>query len=169
MRPTLFARRARWRRSANSIASLPPEGQIALVSRRELALPLGRMRAHRQVFELTRRDLAMSRTESEALLKAIGLRLTSEEIEALYERTEGWPAALYLAGLSLGDRNGTPVDATHFGGDDRFVADYMRDEFLAGIPVARLRFLMPDLDSRGPRRQDLRRRSRADGVGEGPA
>ncbi len=34
------------------------------------------------------------------------------------------------------------VDATHFGGDDRFVADYMRDEFLAGISVARLRFLM---------------------------
>ena len=126
----------------NSIASLPPEGQIALVSRRELALPLGRMRAHRQVFELSRRDLAMTRTESEALLKAIGLRLTSGEIEALYERTEGWPAALYLAGLALGDRDGAPVDATQFGGDDRFVADYMRDEFLAGISVARLRFLM---------------------------
>jgi LuxR family maltose regulon positive regulatory protein len=126
----------------SSIASLPPEGQIALVSRRELALPLGRMRAHRQVFELTRRDLAMSRTESEALLKAIGLRLTSKAIEALYERTEGWPAALYLAGLSLGDRDRMAVDATHFGGDDRFVADYVRDEFLAGVSIARLRFLM---------------------------
>ena len=126
----------------NSIASLPPEGQIVLVSRRELALPLGRMRAHRQVFELTRRDLAMSRTESEALLRAIGLRLNSDEIETLYERTEGWPAALYLAGLVLGERDGTSVDATHFGGDDRFVADYMRDEFLAGISIARLRFLM---------------------------
>ncbi len=126
----------------NSIASLPPEGQIVLVSRRELALPLGRMRAHRQVFELTRRDLAMSRIESEALLRTIGLRLSSDEIETLYERTEGWPAALYLAGLALGDREGTPVDAAHFGGDDRFVADYMRDEFLAGISVARLRFLM---------------------------
>ena len=126
----------------NLIASLPPEGQIALVSRRELALPLGRLRAHRQVFELTRRDLAMSRTETGAVLKAIGLHLTSEEIEALYEKTEGWPAALYLAGLSLGDRDGMSVDATQFGGDDRFVADYIRDEFLAGISVARLRFLM---------------------------
>jgi LuxR family transcriptional regulator, maltose regulon positive regulatory protein len=54
----------------NLIASLPPEGQIVLVSRRELALPLGRLRAHRKVFELTRRDLAMSRPESEALLEA---------------------------------------------------------------------------------------------------
>jgi len=126
----------------NLIASLPSEGQIALVSRRELALPLGRMRAHRRVFELTRRDLAMSRTETGALLKAIGLRLTSDEVAALYEQTEGWPAALYLAGLSLGDGDGPPVDATRFGGDDRFVADYMRDEFLAGISAARLRFLM---------------------------
>jgi LuxR family transcriptional regulator, maltose regulon positive regulatory protein len=127
---------------ANLIASLPPEGQIVLVSRRELALPLGRMRAHRKVFELTRRDLAMSRTESEALLRAIGLRLTSPEIEALYARTEGWPAALYLAGLSLGEGDRMSVDAMHWGGDDRFVADYIRDEFLAGISVARLRFLM---------------------------
>ena len=126
----------------NSIASLPLEGQIVLVSRRELALPLGRMRAHRQVFELTRRDLALSRAESGALLKAIGPPLTTVEVDALYKRTEGWPAALYLAGLSLGDRDGAPIDATQFGGDDRFVADYMRDEFLAGISVARLRFLM---------------------------
>ena len=126
---------------SNSIASLSPEGQIALVSRRELALPLGRMRAHRQVFELTWRDLAMSRTETEALLEAIGLRLTSGEIETLHVLTEGWPAALYLAGLSLGDGDDA-VDATRFGGDDRFVADYMRDEFLSGISIARLRFLM---------------------------
>lgn len=127
---------------ANSISSLPPEGQIALVSRRELALPLGRMRAHREVFELTRRDLAMSRAESERLLEAIGLRLTQDDVGALYERTEGWPAALYLAGLALGDEQGAHPDATEFGGDDRFVADYMRDEFLGGISIARLRFLM---------------------------
>jgi LuxR family maltose regulon positive regulatory protein len=126
----------------NSIASLPPEGQIVLVSRRELALPLGRMRAHRQVFELTRRDLALSRAESGELLEAIGLRLTTDDVDALYERTEGWPAALYLAGLSLGDGDGMPVEAAQFGGDDRFVADYVRDEFLAGVSVARLRFLL---------------------------
>ena len=47
---------------ANVIASLRPDGQIALASRKEPQLPLGRMRAQREVFELTQRDLAMSRT-----------------------------------------------------------------------------------------------------------
>ena len=82
----------------------------------------------------------MSRAESEALLKAIGLRLTSEEIKALYEADGGLAGgALPGWGSRSATRNGTPVDATQFGGDDRFVADYMRDEFLAGISVARLR------------------------------
>ncbi len=126
----------------NSIAALPPEGQIALAARRELALPLGRMRAHREVFELTQRDLALTRAESAALLEAIGLRLDDDDVDALHERTEGWPAALYLAGLSHGDGDATAPDVADFGGDDRFVADYIRDEFLAGLSVARLRFLM---------------------------
>ncbi len=54
---------------ANTIASLRPDGQVAMASRRELRLPLGRMRAGREVFELTRRDLAMSRSDSAALLR----------------------------------------------------------------------------------------------------
>ncbi len=92
---------------ANTIASLRPDGQIALASRKEPDLPLGRMRAHREVFELTRRDLAMSRAESAALLEEIGLELSPEEVDALHEQTEGWPAALYLAGLSLGQEPDT--------------------------------------------------------------
>ncbi len=125
-----------------SIAALPPEGQIALAARRELALPLGRMRAHRQVFELTHHDLALTRAESAALLETIGVRLDDGDLDALHERTEGWPAALYLAGLSLQDGDATAADVAHFGGDDRFVADFITDEFLAGVSVARRRFLM---------------------------
>ena len=125
-----------------TIEGLPPEGQIALSSRKELALPVGRMRAHRGVFELTERDLAMNRRESAALLDAIGLNLGPREIDRLWTLTEGWPAALYLAGLSLGAEAEVTADPAGFGGDDRFVSDYLRDEFLDGVSVARLRFLM---------------------------
>jgi LuxR family transcriptional regulator, maltose regulon positive regulatory protein len=127
---------------ANTMASLRPEGQIALASRKEPGLPLGRMRARREVFELTRRDLAMSRSDGAALIEALGLDLSPGEAEAIFDQTEGWPAALYLAGLSLGEERDIPVDVGRFGGDDRFVADYLKDEFLAGMSVARTRFLL---------------------------
>ena len=42
---------------ASVLASLGPDGQIALASRGEPRLPLGRMRAQREVFELNRRAL----------------------------------------------------------------------------------------------------------------
>jgi LuxR family transcriptional regulator, maltose regulon positive regulatory protein len=129
---------------ANVIASLRPDGQIALASRKEPQLPLGRMRAQREVFELTQRDLAMSRTESARLLEQLGLTLTPEEADALHEQIEGWPAALYLAGLFLAEQPQQPASASlaaDFGGDDQFVSDYFRDEFLSGTSPARLRFL----------------------------
>ena len=127
---------------ANTVTGLRPHGQIALASRREPGLPLGRMRARREVFELTRRDLAMSRTESAALLREIGLDLSPEELDLIHDRTDGWPAALYLAGLSLGREGGPAPDPAAFAGDDQFVSDYFRDEFLADTSTARLRFLV---------------------------
>jgi LuxR family transcriptional regulator, maltose regulon positive regulatory protein len=128
---------------ANTIASIRQDGQVALASRKEPRLPLGRMRAQREVFELTRRDLAMSRSHSAALLEALGLDLRMDEVEMIFEQTQGWPAALYLAGLSLGEQGtGVQIDPAQFGGDHRFVADYLKEEFLAGPSVARVRFLL---------------------------
>ena len=129
---------------ANVIASLRPDGQIALASRKEPLLPLGRMRAQREVFELTQRDLAMSRTESGRVLEELGLTLSPGEEDALHEQIEGWPAALYLAGLFLAQPARQPGEApigADFAGDDQFVADYFKDEFLSEISPARLRFL----------------------------
>jgi LuxR family maltose regulon positive regulatory protein len=127
---------------ANLIASLRPDGQVALASRTEPRLPLGRMRAQREVFELTRRDLAMSRRESAAVLEQLGLELSPEEIDALHEQIEGWPAALYLAGLFFAQQPVTSSIVADFSGDDRFVSDYFREELLAQTSPARLRFLL---------------------------
>ncbi len=123
------------------VTTLPRGAQVAMASRKEIGLPLGRMRAQHDVFELSQSDLAMTREESAEMLEAIGLRLSPEETAAICERTEGWPAALYLAGLSLGRESDGEVRPADFGGDDRFVADYFRDEFLNRTSVARFRFL----------------------------
>jgi LuxR family maltose regulon positive regulatory protein len=65
--------------------------------------------------------------------------VTKAQAEALNERAEGWAAGLYLAALSL-DRGGTSVGS--FGGDDRFVTDYLRAEELNRVEPAQLEFLL---------------------------
>ncbi len=52
--------------------------------------------------------------------------------------SKGWPAAIYLAALSL--RNGTPVETLD--GDDRFLADYLEAEYLVGLSSVQRRFAM---------------------------
>ena len=50
-------------------------------------------------------QLRFSLDEAERLLnQTLGLALPPEEIHALWQRTEGWAAGLYLAGLSLRGR-----------------------------------------------------------------
>jgi len=111
---------------------LPPLARLAIASRRELALPVARMRAQQLVTEIGPRDLAMTRTEAARLLADAGHRLDPDTLETLLQRTEGWPVALALAALYLGDRGSRP-NLARFGGADRLIADYVRDELLADV------------------------------------
>ena len=110
-------------------------------SRTEPVLPLGRMRANRQLIELGQRELALTDAEAGELLENIGLRLSPAQIEVISARTEGWPAATYLAGLALADQPDLGAAVQSFAGDDRFIVDYLRDEFLATTSETRMRFL----------------------------
>jgi LuxR family maltose regulon positive regulatory protein len=121
---------------------LPVEAQLALATRTKPPLPLGRMRAHRQLTELTRAELSMTRAEAGELLAKVGMRLNSAQLDLLFERTEGWPAALYLAGLALIDQPDSGAAVAAFAGDDRIVVDYLRDEFLADADPGRVSFLI---------------------------
>src|SRR4051794_2098989 len=119
---------------------VPPGSQLALASRTEPELlPVGRLRAHRRLVELRPRDLAMTRGEAAILLRGLGL--ASGDVDVLVERTEGWPAGLYLAALSVRDQPDRDRALARFAGDDRLVADYLRDELLAGLSRDRVRFL----------------------------
>jgi LuxR family maltose regulon positive regulatory protein len=53
----------------------------------------------------------------------VRLGLSVEDIERLQMRTEGWPAALYLAALTLRGRSDPSSVIEAFAGDDRHVVD----------------------------------------------
>jgi len=120
---------------------IPAGSQIAIASREELALPVARWRAQGLVHEIGVADLRLGEREAELLLQAAGVALDAGELSDLTERTEGWPAGLYLAALSFQTGAPSPAGATGFTGDDRFVSEYFRLELLSRLPTADAQFL----------------------------
>jgi LuxR family maltose regulon positive regulatory protein len=111
---------------------------VALAARRPPALPLARLRAEGRLLEIGVDELTLREREAETLLRRAGVLLPREETAALAQRLEGWPAALFLAALSL--RSGAQASAV--GGDDRFLADYLDTEHLAVLTSAQRKFAM---------------------------
>jgi LuxR family maltose regulon positive regulatory protein len=109
---------------------------VALSGRRLPRLPLARLRAEGRLLEIGVDELALSNREAETLLRRAGAVLPRPEATALAERLEGWPAALFLAALSV--RSGTPPETLD--GEDGFLADYLETEHLSELAGAQRRF-----------------------------
>jgi LuxR family maltose regulon positive regulatory protein len=122
---------------------LPAGVHVALSGRTDPPLPLPRMRVSGELAELRVADLQFTGEEAAALLNgAMGLRLAAGDVERLAERTEGWAAGLYLAGLSLRGRPDTSAFVAAFQGDNRHIADYLGAEVLARQPDTVRAFLL---------------------------
>ena len=120
---------------------VPPGSQIAVASREEPALPLARWRTQGWLHEIGVANLRLDEQEAAMLLKDAGVDLDSAGVVDLTGRTEGWPAGLYLAALSLQAGAPGPARAEAFTGEDRFVSEYLHYELLSRLPEAEARFL----------------------------
>jgi LuxR family transcriptional regulator, maltose regulon positive regulatory protein len=109
----------------------PSTMQMIISTRSDPPLPLARWRANGRLTELRGADLGFTDTEAaEALNRAWGLDLAPEAIAVLNERTEGWPAGLYLACLSLRGASDPAAFVADFGGATRLVVDYLMEVVL---------------------------------------
>ena len=122
---------------------LPTTVHLVLASRVEPLLPVARMRARGGLAELRVADLQFTGDEALALLNgSMGLQLAADDVARLMERTEGWAAGLYLAGLSLRGRQDASAFIAAFQGDNRHVADYLSAEVLERQPRRVREFLL---------------------------
>ena len=122
---------------------LPASLRLVLATREDPPLPLARLRARGQLVELRGDQLRFTADETRAFLNdSLGLGISAEDIERLKVRTEGWPAALYLAALSLRDQPNPSNFIQAFAGDDRHVVDYLTGEVLARQSAERRSFLL---------------------------
>ncbi len=120
----------------------PASLHIVIIARSTPPLSISRLRARREVNEFDHDDLRFTVEEATAFLhEVMRLDLTIEQVESLEQRTEGWIAALLLAALSVEDdlADGDPLAS--FGGEHRYVFDYLAEEVYRRQPAATRDFL----------------------------
>ena len=114
---------------------LPGNVHIAIATRVDPPLSLPRRRARGELNEVRAGQLRFDEREARELLRrSVGIELGADDLARLHARTEGWPAGLYLAALSLRDRDDQRGFIESFAGDDRHIVDYLSTEVLAGAP-----------------------------------
>jgi LuxR family maltose regulon positive regulatory protein len=135
-------RNAECRAAVSMLADHVPGGsRLALAGRDQPPLRVARLRAEGKILEIGPGDLSLTHQEASALLCNVDLALDEGQVAELHRRTEGWPVGLYLAALYL--KEGGPLGraGVSFGGDDRFVSEYLESEFLARISERQRAFL----------------------------
>ncbi len=122
----------------------PENLHVVMTSRTRPPVPsLARLIARREVTTLGAADLAFSPREVRELLGSLGRAVSEDEAETLFERTEGWAAALILgAGTDPVPRRAEVEGESAAGGAGSIagpnvgmsLADYVRGEALITVP-----------------------------------
>jgi LuxR family transcriptional regulator, maltose regulon positive regulatory protein len=127
----------------HAVAAFPPSARLIVISRTDPPLRLAHLRAGGVLVELRARDLALTEAEAYRLLvRHEGIDLSAAEVRQIHKRTEGWPAALFLAALWLRSVDDPREAVRGFGGDHRFIAEYLTDEVISSLDDASRAFLL---------------------------
>jgi LuxR family maltose regulon positive regulatory protein len=128
------------------IEHLPVMQHLVILTRSDPALPLARLRAHDDLYELHAADLRFSTAETQTFLQqSISFPLSPAAIERLEARTEGWVTGLRLLALALQGRK-DPRDLERvlatFSGSHRHILEYLVVDVLSSQPESLQDFLL---------------------------
>ena len=125
------------------VEHLPSWLRLAIATREDPPLRLARLRVAGDVVELRADTLRFTQDEAATFFAdRMGLELTDEDIGVLVAKTEGWPALLQLAGLSLVGRSDPAAHVRSFAAQHRLVLDYLTEEVLATVDPETADFLL---------------------------
>jgi len=121
---------------------LPSAVELVLITRVDPPLPLARLRATGDMVELRAGELHFGSVQAAELVAlTAGVELSEPDLADLVDRTEGWPAGLYLAALSLRGHPSPGDFIRQFTGDSRFVLDFLAEEVFSRQPAEIQQFL----------------------------
>lgn len=121
------------------IGHLPRSTEIVLATRTAPPLALSSLVARGQVLEIGREELAFDRSEIGQALSLSG-PTAGEDAAAVFRRTEGWPAGVYLAGEGL--RRAAPAALAASVVDIQLLERYVDEEMLSKLPADQRDFLV---------------------------
>jgi len=120
------------------VERLPQQWGVAMASRLEPPLALGRWRAAGELSEFRQYELRFSEAEVAALLASAGLPGGDTVVRELLERTDGWAAGLRLNLSARPEAAGTRAGAL----TQRHLFDYLAAEVLDQMPADLRGFLL---------------------------
>jgi LuxR family maltose regulon positive regulatory protein len=126
----------------HAVELLPAQARIVATTRSDPRIALGRLRARGALGEIRAQDLAFTHDEARELVQQEQIALADDDLELLVDRTEGWPAGLYLATLWLRTLESPSEGVRDFHGDHRHVADYLTGEVLDALDADTRAFLL---------------------------
>lgn len=117
------------------IDHIPQHLTLVVATRADPPFHLSRYRARSEMCEVRATDLRFDMNECNLFLtEKMRLDLSEDETQTLIDKTEGWAAGIHMAALSLQGRTDRKDFLHRFGGDDRYIADYLIDEVLINQP-----------------------------------
>jgi LuxR family maltose regulon positive regulatory protein len=116
--------------------------QLVLAGRFDPPLRQHRLRMSGQLNEIRDRDLYFSLTESRDLLANFGVRMSDADLALLHQRSEGWPAVLQMAALSLRGTTDPARLARVLEVRSQDTADYFISEVLEQQPPELAQFML---------------------------
>ncbi|MEM8706828.1 MAG: LuxR C-terminal-related transcriptional regulator [Actinomycetota bacterium] len=115
---------------------------VGILSRSDPEVHLPRRRLEGRLCEVRTDALRIgTRDGAELLRAAAGTEISHGLVGDLVRKTEGWPAGIYLAGLSMRGARDPASFVGRFAGDDRMVGDYLSSEVLSRLSEEHADFL----------------------------
>ncbi len=121
-----------------------PAIRLIISTRTDPPLALARLRARGLLAELRANDLRFRDEEVTTLLRRESPDLSSESLNVLIQKTEGWAAALQIVRSSLAGQNAESAReiVTSLSGSHRFVFEYLAEEVFRRQPESLQTFLL---------------------------
>jgi len=119
------------------LENLPLNIHLAITSRVEPELRFSQYRARRGILEIKETDLEFSDSEIDQFFSHVfHLSLKKENIQTLYQKTNGWVSALILFYHGLKKKNPKAIEASlqNLKGSHRIISNYLEENIYENLP-----------------------------------